>query len=502
MEAEERQAGSDPGLTEQDREPVELELSSCNPCGHERPKIDGRRYERHDGSFPGAHGILTAMNGTVRLVILSVLLGSVGFAFLPAEVSAQAATQAQVDSLRAEVEELKAQLEELQAQEPVDDVAADTTDAVAKLRAAAEAAAAEADTLDTPSVQEEQEFVGRQRSLQALNPEISVTADLFAAVGTEDPDSDNFVPREFEFSFQSALDPYSRAKIFVSHETPGAEIVPFIEEDEEEEEGGVAIEEGYVEWVSLPGGLGLKFGQFFQQFGTLNRWHQHALPFQSRSLPHLALIGEEALAQAGVSAHWLVPVSGGGTYELTFELNRSSNEELFGESKGPSLLGHLNGFWQLTEAVDLDLGVSALLGDHDTEESSYDQRLYGVEGALTWAPPDRSRYRGIVIRGGVMVRDPGDVPTEIEARGATGAWINGEAQLSQSWFIGGRYGWVENPDDPGESTWLVAPTLTWWQSEWVRLRAEYDVINRSGDTEGLFVIQATMAMGPHKHETY
>jgi hypothetical protein len=442
------------------------------------------------------------MKASLRLAILLAALASIGLAFLPVEVSAQEATQAQVDSLRAEVKLLKEQIEKLQAGAEIDDTAADSTDAVAKLRAAAEAAAAEADTLCAPAAQEDQEFVGRQRSLQALNPEISVTADLFAAVGTEDPDSDNFVPREFEFAFQSALDPYSRAKIFVSYETPGAEIVPFSEEDDEEEEEGVDIEEGYVEWVNLPGGLGLKLGQFFQQFGTLNRWHQHALPFQSRSLPHLALIGEEALAQAGVSVHWLAPVSGAGTYEVTVEVNRSSNEALFGESTGPSLLGHVNGFWQLTEAVDLDLGVSALLGDHDTEESSYDQRLFGVEGALTWAPPDRSRYRGVVVRGGVMVRDPGDVPADLDVRGATGAWVNGEARLSQSWLIGGRYGWVEDPEDPGESAWLIAPTLTWWQSEWVRIRAEYDVIDRPDGTDGLFVVQATASLGPHKHETY
>jgi hypothetical protein len=277
------------------------------------------------------------MKSSLRPAILLAALALIGLAFLPVEVSAQEATQAQVDSLRAEVELLKEQIEKLQAKAEIDDTAADTTDAVAKLRAAAEAAAAEADTLDAPAAPEDQEFVGRQRSLQALNPEISVTADLFAAMGTEDPDHDNFVPREFEFAFQSALDPYSRAKIFVSHETPGAEIVPFDETDEEEEESGVDIEEGYVEWVNLPGGLGLKLGQFFQQFGTLNRWHQHALPFQSRSLPHLALIGEEALAQAGVSLHWLAPVSGAGTYEVTVEVNRSSNEALFGESTGPSL---------------------------------------------------------------------------------------------------------------------------------------------------------------------
>jgi hypothetical protein len=54
-----------------------------------------------------------------------------------------------------------------------------------------------------------------------------------------------------------------------------------------------------------------------------------------------------------------------------------------------------------------------------------------------------------------------------------------------------------------DSAWLISPTLTWWQSEWVRIRAEYDHLERSmGETTNLFALQITFAMGPHKHETY
>ncbi|MEJ2151876.1 MAG: hypothetical protein P8Y29_02725, partial [Gemmatimonadota bacterium] len=100
------------------------------------------------------------MKATLRLVILPAALALVGLAFLPSKVSAQAATQAQVDSLRAEIELLREEIEKLQAEAEIDDVAADTTDAVAKLRAAAAAAAAEADTLGR-AAPGEQEFVGR-----------------------------------------------------------------------------------------------------------------------------------------------------------------------------------------------------------------------------------------------------------------------------------------------------------------------------------------------------
>lgn len=388
-------------------------------------------------------------------------------------------------------------------QSPAADPSQEREDELARLRAAAAAAAAQTpgrDTSDTP-----QEFVGRQRSLQALNPEISVSADLFGAIQEGSAGQANFVPREFEFAFQSALDPYSRAKIFVGIETPGAEIEPFAEEGEEgEEEGHLGVEEGYVEWVNLPGGFSAKLGQFYQSFGQLNRWHSHALPFQSRSLPHLAFIGEEPLGQTGASVHLLLPFEGAGTFETTFEVTRSSNGALFGDSQGLSYLGHLNGFFEISDGVDLDLGVSGVFGTHETEAGSYDSRLFGVEGALTWTPPGRSLYRGTVIRGGVMVRNPGETsdPQFESPASATGTWVLAETRVGRQWLVGGRFDWTENPEDAAESSWLLGPTITWWQSEWVRLRAEYAHLNRANEGSGLFTLQVTVAMGPHKHETY
>lgn len=462
------------------------------------------------------------MDRTIRLVrqfplptcVLAILCG---IGVQPRAAGAQEAgdsVRAEVDSLRIEIDSLRAalrRLEEAQAE-------GEQRDELEALLEAAEEAAADAPP-DDP--QAEGQFVGRQRSLQALNPEISVNADFFAFSNPDDPDDNNFVPREFEFSFQSSLDPYSRAKIFLAYHTPGGELIPFEGDDgsghghgEEGEESGFELEEAYLEWVALPGGFSLKLGQFFQQLGTMNRWHSHALPFQTRSLPHLAFIGEENLSQAGASARVLLPIGGAGTYEAVFEVTRSSNELLYGESTKPSFLGHLNAFWQLSQAWDLDLGLSATGGpfrldpeDEEGEEPptdpldpiAFDQRFYNAEASLTWTPPGRSLYRGFNLRGGVMVRDPSGMEG---LRTAWGTWVWGEYQLGRQWFVGGRYEWVQEPDDPDESAWLVAPTLTWWQSEWVRLRAEFDHLEDPAGVRNLFLIQFTFAMGPHKHETY
>ncbi|MDP2955702.1 MAG: hypothetical protein Q8N53_04720 [Longimicrobiales bacterium] len=401
-----------------------------------------------------------------------------------------------VDSLRAEVNRLRSEGREPEAQ-----------DALAALRAAAQAAAASGGAPPPPSeAPPAQEFVGRMRSLQALNPEISLTGDVFAQVMKDDADAENFFAREFELSLVSNLDPFSRAKVFISRHVPGGEFTPFDEpaHGEGEEGEGFAVEEGYVEWVSLPGGLGLKLGRFYQQLGQLNRWHSHAFPFQSRSLPSLTFIGEEPLAQTGASFRWMMPVGGGaGTYTATVEATRSESETLFGTSSRPSVLSNLNAFWQLSEATDLDLSATWVRGRYEDEANLFDRSLWGLEASFTWSPPGASRYRGVNVRGGVLVLD-GVRPHEGEpaAETAKGFWSMAEAKLSQSWLAGGRFDWTENPEDTRETAWLAGPTLTWWQSEFVRIRAEYDLLGRAGVRDGRLLLQVTFSMGPHKHETY
>ena len=417
----------------------------------------------------------------------------------------QDVSSTQADSLRAEIAQLRAQLDSVRVLVERGEAEPDEQDdALARLRDAARAAAGGAEA-ETPVAEEgDPEFVGRSRSLQALNPEISVTGDLVFSIQSEDADADNFVPREFEFSFVSALDPFARAKIFLSAEEEGAgiEVFPGAEEEEDEHGPALVVEEGYMEWVGITGGVGLKVGRFFQQFGQINRWHGHALQFQSRSLPHLAFIGEEALAQDGASLRWLLPNDGGGAYEATVEVTRSVNQILFGESHGLSYLGHFNAFWQLSSSVDLEVGVSAIFGDRLEEDASHANRLFGAEAAFNWIPPDRSRYRGVTLRGGVMLSDPGARAGLAEPESALGIWSLAEVKLSRQWIAGGRYEWVENPDDPTETAWLASPALTYWQSEFVRLRAEYDVLGNPGETTGQFTLRITFALGPHKHETY
>jgi hypothetical protein len=420
------------------------------------------------------------------------------------------ADSAAVDSLRMEIVRMQARIDSLVGAIGALEGATDTVpeDPIAALRAAAaEAARAEGATAEAPEEAPEPVFVGRQRSLQALNPEISVTGDILAAIAEGDPNQNNFSPRAFEFAFQSALDPYSRAGIFVGHHRhgPGA-FDPFGAEEEADDEhgaGGVTeVEEGYVQWVNLPGGLGFTLGKFRQRLGTYNRWHAHALPGQSYFLPYTVFFGEEGLAQAGASVHWLAPFSGAVAYEAWVEVAQSDNP-FFGDSRRLSYLAHLNAFWQLSPATYVELGVSGLTGTREDETgATAGNRLLHLEGAVNWRPPERALYRELNVRAAIMLNDRDPTVGGSTTSNALGAFALAELRLGRQWWVGGRFDYAENPLDPAQDSWLVAPTLSWWQSEWVRLRAEYDLRDGPTGRRGLFLIQTTFAMGPHKHENY
>src|SRR3989442_14670475 len=357
---------------------------------------------------------------------LQILL--VALACLPATATAQRPTtnQRQVDSLAAEIRVLRARLDSvlailtrLQARPAV--AARDTShpggDDLAALRAAA-AAATGRDTMQRPEETVPTQFVGRERNQAQLNPEISVTGDVRFCGTAPGVQRDNFDPREFEVGFQSALDPYSHTKIFISLE-----------------DGNVSVEEGYGYWTGLPGHIRFDIGKFRQQFGELNRWHLHALPETEYPPALRAYLGDDGLAGTGIS---LYRAFGGlGTHELTAQVTRSSTDALFGGSGRPTYLLHLLNFWQLTRSAYMQIGATGLYGTNP--DSSLRTRVGGLDFRVTWRPPARALYREWTLRAELYA-----LRKEYAGAGATHlGWYDGTTyKLGQHWIAGARYDYV------------------------------------------------------------
>jgi hypothetical protein len=428
-------------------------------------------------------GWIVRRTGPIVLALLALGGGS------PTPVLAQ---QSRADSLETELRRLRARMDSLERVVarllPAQRDTAKAVDELAALRAAARAAAGTdttaarraADSTKTPAED-------RGTNLNRMNPEISATADVRLQVDPEAPTENNVDVREFEFSFQAALDPYAKTKIFLS---AGEE--------------GVSVEEGYAYWTGLPGGLRLDLGRFRQQVGELNRWHPHALPESEFPLVLREYFGDEGLNGDGVGLYWTLPVGGGtaGTWELWGQATLANNDVLYAGGNRIAGLGHVNAFWDVSPAVFFQLGGTLLGGSNP--DSNLTTTVFGGDFRVSWRPPARALYQSLTLRGEGYVnrRTVSGVTTQY-----TGAYVGAQYQLSRRLFAGTRFDWVEPLAVPDRHTWAIVPTLTWWQSEWVFLRLEWqhqhDALDATASTTtNRILLQTVWAIGPHKHETY
>ncbi|UCG86634.1 MAG: hypothetical protein JSW71_22495, partial [Gemmatimonadota bacterium] len=133
----------------------------------------------------------------------------ISLTFIPAAATAQE-PEARQDSLAQIIRVLTARLDSLERMlDSLVGTGQDTVevvDEIAALRAAARAIAPEQPQDTTP-----EHHIIRSRSLNRLNPEISVTGDIRLNARRPGPQENNLDLREFAFGFQSALDPYSNA---------------------------------------------------------------------------------------------------------------------------------------------------------------------------------------------------------------------------------------------------------------------------------------------------
>src|SRR5438445_6923692 len=149
--------------------------------------------------------------------------------------------------------------------------------------------------------------------------------------------------QESEAAFQPIVDPYARADFFFSFG-----------------EQGVNLEEGYLTFPAIAGGLLVRAGKMRAAFGKLNTLHNHVLPWTDRPRVTSNLVGgEDGINDAGFSVARLIP-NPWFFLEATGQVFRGDSGELFQSSKRGDLsyVGHLRGYQDLSESTNIDLGTS------------------------------------------------------------------------------------------------------------------------------------------------
>ena len=354
--------------------------------------------------------------------------------------------------------------------------------------------------------------------LSRLNPEISAVID---GVGVLVPDPPHvtdgarsgFIFRELELSFAASVDHLARFKAFVGIGAEGAE-----------------IEEATILWPGLLGPFNLTVGRMRQSLDPVNRWHTHALDQADLPRVHRIFLGDEGLAQTGLRLDAVVGVPA-FTLLIQIEVTNSENEALFaGEFFSlPSFLAHVDGHLALGASGYLELGGGALVGfNHQTgpradvaPDSAGDPASPGTPGTIVRQPtrttslfwgdfaaaydPAGGKDRfGFFVHGGVFYRhrEMEDALGNPSTDGRFGGYAYVHARLDRSWHVGLRGDWVEAGDGQKAEVDLV-PVVTFWQSEYLFLRAQYQLGLPSGeDPTHVVMLQLDAGIGPHYHERY
>ena len=116
-----------------------------------------------------------------------------------------------------------------------------------------------------------------------FNPDIAVIPNVLGAAGTNPIENSPALQlEEAETSFQAVVDLYARGDFFIAIGPDGAE-----------------LEEGFITFTSLPGGVLVKAGKLRGQFGKVNAMHTHALSWTDRPLVTRNLVGGDEGFQMG-----------------------------------------------------------------------------------------------------------------------------------------------------------------------------------------------------------
>ncbi len=413
-----------------------------------------------------------------------------------------------------EIKALKAEIEKLSPAAPVSEEvkAEEEADYLRKL---AQGIAGEEEEEKTP---EETVFKFGGLSLQQLNPEISVSGDFVGHYRNQSGTrkrSDASI-RGLELNFQSYLDPYSRIKA-TTHIS-----------DE-----GVDLEEAYLTHFTALENATLDLGRFRQQFGVINRWHEDALDQVQYPLALRSIFGDEGINQTGASVEWTLPKWGQAHQGLTFQVTNTENERLFGGDTlgNPSLLLHYKNYRDLSRDTYLEFGLSGLFGWNDewsvdgvNKNDALGTQVFGADLSLLWEPADRTLYRNVEWRSEVYLLNRDILAPDNSGRDnlqAWGAYSYLQSKVARNLDIGIRADYYkpdskDYADTAGASLtplaytaddayrWQICPYITWWQSEFVKFRLEYDYADGRGmeNPEHVFFLQAIFSAGPHKHERY
>ena len=409
---------------------------------------------------------------TRGLILLVLLIAPIAMAQSQDDRIAQ--LEQKLDALLRQAEEIRQELRQLKPAETA------TEDLTA------------VEVQNTPSIADVQpvENQAAPGAAKALNPDMSVIGTFVGHVGDTN-ELEERAPAELdevEVALEAFIDPYAKGRFFIA-------VTP--------EE--VDVEEGYAQFVTLPWGLNAKAGKTKATFGKANTWHTHTRPWIDQPMMLTRFLGEEGLADVGVSVSKDIPNPFGAFVEATGEIYSGDVEEVFGRASSNDLFynAHLKLFRDITENSNIEVGTSWARGTLPPAEEGIDaghNRFAGVDVTYRWKPLTRSIYNSFVVRfEGLSNRR-----TDFD-RNLYGYYLSADYQLARRWFAGVRADRADRFADADRfSDRALSATLTFWPSEFSQLRGQYrrTKLGGGGPEFDELLLQLQFAIGAHGAHTF
>ncbi len=347
---------------------------------------------------------------------------------------------------------------------------------------------------------------------------------LFAAAGSTAKDLENlnmgghdanqrgFTVQNLETTFDGAVDPYFKGQ---------ANIVFQIDNDGE---SFLEVEEAFLTSMSLPLNLQAKAGTFFTEFGRLNPFHPHAWDFADQPLVNGRFLGPDGMRGPGARLSWLAPTS--NYTELFFTVQNSQGETAHSFRNEEALFGReavetrvrgmedmlytprITTSFEVTDETTVLLGASAAFGPNSTGRDK-DTIIYGLDMFWKW----KSKYAAggfpfVTWQTEIMGRrfeagEDVNAGMSNEIMNNWGAYSQVCWGFKRRWVVGLRGDYVdgekEASDPLGFERGRLSPNLTFYPSEFSKIRLQYNYDNILGNdsTEHSVILQFEFLLGSH-----
>jgi len=234
--------------------------------------------------------------------------------------------------------------------------------------------------------------------------------------------------------------------------------------------------------------------------------HKHDWPTSDNNFVNQSFLGNESLNDSGLSLSYVVPPKWvgdnyvEGILEVISGEGDTSNPVLNNNAfvSSPGVNTHLLWNHDIARDWNLEVGGSYLLGHHNNDSHQW-ANLAGTDVTLIHTDPT-GRFNNQLLQGEAIY---GNVDS---ARGTPqhsyGAYLLAQEQLNRDWYVGMRLDWTKDALNEHRELWGISPYLTWYWSEFLRFRVEYQ--HKAGDTprEDTVYMQCTFIFGAHPPHPY